>query len=429
MFRRAEAAVSAASSFRKAVASLPWRAILIGLFKTAIVLGAIFTSFHLSRVSLGPWAWWISLAVGVVFLAVLLPRLLLGIVALVPWKILGSLVIAALFVWAVIFFLYGNIGRWTYGIILGIFIAVFWSKIVSLLREWQEVAKGLFIALNGWILVKLAWMSTGRLGLSISTLVFPLVFAVFMFPEMRTRVFWRRAMILIFGWMGNSVINAAFDYGLYPFLINRYGEGLGWGMAFIASFISCWVSFILYDSIGEDLLGFESIRSGADQEKNLQGLRKTLENVGGEEARAIRKTREELRRDSGMLFHIGRFIGQLSSSWRVVMFVVASLKWEPFMTTILIRRGASYSGVFPGERRYVGLGVRDWGVFLSSLIIGNLSWGGAVIAGLRYGSKLSEPLMIFAPLWNQYVHPVAMIIGNDWGNLLAIINPLSYYVG
>jgi hypothetical protein len=55
------------------------------------------------------------------------------------------------------------------------------------------------------------------------------------------------------------------------------------------------------------------------------------------------------------------------------MLVVLSVKFDPFITTIYMRRGA---------HQYRGMSRRDWGIFAASLAIGNLCWALAMFGGI-----------------------------------------------
>lgn len=126
-----------------------------------------------------------------------------------------------------------------------------------------------------------------------------------------------------------KAVTLCFDYLLYPFVIYRFGVLCGGAVMTLLDAITCFVTLLFYDRSKRDWLGVES----------LKGLR-------------------DYDGDSKI---------RLLAAWllrrRAVMFVVLSLRFDAFITTIYLRRGA-----------YNGMTNRDWNTFRSSILLGNLCW-------------------------------------------------------
>jgi MFS family permease len=141
-----------------------------------------------------------------------------------------------------------------------------------------------------------------------------------------------RAAIWGMGYLGNAVIVYGFDYFLYPSVIWKFGIIKGGIVMTFLSFLICYATIIFYDWAKKDWLGIETLKEVKE-------------------------------------YHGKSFFGRLSS-WilrksdpAVLLFL--SIKFDPFITTAYMRKGADL---------YNGLKKRDWNIFLSSLIIGNVYW-------------------------------------------------------
>ncbi len=142
--------------------------------------------------------------------------------------------------------------------------------------------------------------------------------------------FRRRGAELIAGFVIWKTVDYAFDYILYPFVIWKWGLVQG-GIAMSAlSLLFCLLSLRLYDHFARDCLGLE--------------LAKNLQFYNG-------KSRWRL------------WLAKLLRRSNAIAFIVISIKYDPFVTTVYLRKGA-----FNGMIR------RDWYIFLSSWIVGNAAW-------------------------------------------------------
>jgi hypothetical protein len=161
----------------------------------------------------------------------------------------------------------------------------------------------------------------------------------------------KKLAILGVGYLGNAIIVYGFDYFLYPFVIWRFGilEG-GIVMTFL-SFAICYITIIFYDWAKQDWLGIETIK----EVKEYNG--KSL---------------------------IGRFTSWILRKSEPIILVFLSIKFDPFITTAYMRKGAE---------KYNGLGKRDWVIFLSSLVVGNVYWTFVAFTGVS----------IIEHIWN-FIH-------------------------
>jgi len=140
----------------------------------------------------------------------------------------------------------------------------------------------------------------------------------------------RRVGELASGFLVWNVIDYAFDYALYPFVIWKLGPVVGGGIMTLASFVFCLALLRIYDRMGRDWLGIEFVKS--------------LRYYAG---------RSRLR----------RCLAWLLSRGDAVAFVVLSAKYDPFITTAYLRKSA-----------YSGMTRRDWAIFLGSWLLANLIW-------------------------------------------------------
>lgn len=140
----------------------------------------------------------------------------------------------------------------------------------------------------------------------------------------------RRATELIVGFSTWKAADYAFDYGLYPFVIWKLGPLTGGMFMSGLSLIFCLLLLRLYDCLGRDWLGIEFL-------KNLRYYH------GPSKLR--------------------RAVAEVISRGDVVAFLLLSAKYDPFVTTAYLRRGAA-----------PGMVARDWNVFLASWLISNALW-------------------------------------------------------
>ena len=153
----------------------------------------------------------------------------------------------------------------------------------------------------------------------------------------RATTFGSRALELTVGLTANAAVVWGFDYLLYPLVIYHYGVLLGGLVMTLVSFLVCLASFKFYDWSKRDWLGIEAIKS--------------LKSGGA----------------SGW----ARFAAWMLNKSEPVAAVFLSIKFDPFITTLYLRKGA-----------YDGLSARDWRIFLFSLILGNAYWIAATFMGL-----------------------------------------------
>lgn len=132
----------------------------------------------------------------------------------------------------------------------------------------------------------------------------------------------------------------AFDFLLYPYVIYQFGLAWGFPVLLILSFLLCYGTLVFYDWSKQDWLGIEAIKEVKEYEGNSR-FRKIA-------AWALRRSDP-------------------------VAILFLSLKFDPFITVIYMRKGS---------RKFNGLSRRDWRIFLASLVIGNAYWSLAAYMGV-----------------------------------------------
>lgn len=150
---------------------------------------------------------------------------------------------------------------------------------------------------------------------------------------------WRRTGELLLGHAVNWLTVYVFDYALYPFAMWKFG--LVWGGAVMAllSLVVCLLTMWFYDWSKRDWLGIEAVKRLRDAPATSLH-RRVL-------AWALRR-----------------------GDWLAC--VVLSLKFDPFIATAWLRRGA-----------FNGMGRRDWGIFVLSWLISNASWALVCFGGVE----------------------------------------------
>lgn len=149
----------------------------------------------------------------------------------------------------------------------------------------------------------------------------------------------RRIGELALGHTANLIIVWGFDFGLYPLVIYWLGLGRGFVVMALISFVVCWLSMMFYDWSERDWLGIEAI--------------KELKDYAGPHRSA-------------------RWLGWVLRKSDPVACVLLSIKFDPFIVTIYLRRG-----------RFGGMAARDWRIFLLSWFIGNAWWSLFCYAGVE----------------------------------------------
>lgn len=170
--------------------------------------------------------------------------------------------------------------------------------------------------------------------------------------------------------MGNWAITWAFDFLLYPLVISTYG--LLWGAPIMTffSFLICYISILFYDGTKKDWLGIETIKSLED----FSPIKAPKDGI----ARLI----------ISIINTVGKFTAWIMKKSDAIAMIILSIKFDPFITVVHIRHGS---------HQYNGLSKRDWKVFITSLIIGNLYWSLAVFMGIT----------VFEALWKFAVNLVS----------------------
>ena len=138
----------------------------------------------------------------------------------------------------------------------------------------------------------------------------------------------QRLGILLVGFLGNHIIVNLFDNVLYPFVIWQKGPIIGGFIMIMASLLICLLTFWFYDWAKQDWLGIESMKEVKDATKN-------------------------------------RFMAWALKQSDPVLFVALSIWTDPFITTVVMRKGSW---------QFDGLSKRDWKIFFGSLLVGNLEW-------------------------------------------------------
>lgn len=145
---------------------------------------------------------------------------------------------------------------------------------------------------------------------------------------------------LALGLSANQLIVWSGDYILYPFIIYTFGILKGGVLMVLISFIICFLTMKFYDWAKRDWLGIEAIK----EIKTYKGKRK-----------------------------IGRFTSWIMKKSDPVVFLFMSVKFDPFITTAYLRKGAN---------QFNGMSKRDWKIFIGSLILSNAYWTLACYMGI-----------------------------------------------
>lgn len=120
----------------------------------------------------------------------------------------------------------------------------------------------------------------------------------------------------------------------------------------LLSFLICWATFLFYDWAKKDWIGIETMK----ELKEYEGGRLS-----------------------------GKLLSWVMKKGDPVAILLLSIYFDPFITTAYMRRGA---------HKYDGLSKRDWSIFISSLLIGNLYWTLVAYTGVTFLQFLSQRLRI-----------------------------------
>ncbi len=141
-------------------------------------------------------------------------------------------------------------------------------------------------------------------------------------------------------------VGVGFDFVLYTYIIYTYGILFGGLIMIVLSFIFDYATMRFYDWSRKDWLGIETLK--------------------------------ELKESSPESM-IGRIIAWVMKKSDPVAMVVLSINFSPFVVVTYMRHGA---------HQYNGLSKRDWWIFITSTIIGNVYWTLAVYMGITLVEKL-----------------------------------------
>lgn len=158
---------------------------------------------------------------------------------------------------------------------------------------------------------------------------------------------WKRRIGLWgIGHTANFLMVKGFDLLLYPLVILYFGLVQGAAVMWILSALVCYTTLKFYDWSKTDWLGIETL-------KEVKGDKK------------------------GGIFH--KLSDWILSRGDLAAFLIISIKWDPFICVVYMRRGA---------HQYNGMTWRDWKIFWISLVISNGWWTVVVFTGLTVGEWL-----------------------------------------
>lgn len=135
-----------------------------------------------------------------------------------------------------------------------------------------------------------------------------------------------------------------FHYPLYIWVINEFGLKKGFVVMSCLSFLLCYVYIKIYDAIKRDLFLLEDAKKWMETMATYAGKSKT------------KLLRAKIIRKGGI----------------VVSFLILSLWRDPFYTLVFCRQ-EQYSGFF----------LKEWGIFLGSVVVGNAIWALSVFGGIE----------------------------------------------
>lgn len=151
---------------------------------------------------------------------------------------------------------------------------------------------------------------------------------------------WKRKIAIIaFGHFIAKIIDLAFDYGLYVYVIAVYGPLKGGAYMMIALAIFALVQLKLYDWSGRDWLGFEALKELKEGEPEGFWAKK---------------------------------LSNIVKKGDIYAFFFLSYYYGPFCTSIYLRKG-----------KYNGLKKRGWLIFLSSTVVCNAYWTIQIFASIE----------------------------------------------
>lgn len=160
----------------------------------------------------------------------------------------------------------------------------------------------------------------------------------------------QRIGILALGLTANTAMVYGYDFIVYPYLIVTHGLFLGWIYATIGSIVLCLGTLWFYDLTKQDWLGIETIKLIRDEPANGR---------------------------------IRKFFHSVVSRGDALAFLLLSLKYDPFITTVYMRHGS-------GNHTMTA---RDWKIFWAGAVVSNVWWGAVVFGAIEIFRKWLAPLM------------------------------------
>lgn len=142
----------------------------------------------------------------------------------------------------------------------------------------------------------------------------------------------------------DAVVNWLFNYPLYIWVMNEFGLEKGFAVMSCLSFLLCYVYIKIYDVIKKDLFLLEDVRDFMDDMANYSGKSK------------IKLFRAMMIKKGGLF----------------TAFLALSIFKDPFYTLAFCR-----------QERYNGFSLKDWGIFLGSVAVGNFIWALSVFGGIE----------------------------------------------
>jgi hypothetical protein len=142
------------------------------------------------------------------------------------------------------------------------------------------------------------------------------------------------------GLVASKLFAIAFDYGLYPLVMWKFGLLYGFIIMAPISFVTCYLSILFYDWLKKDWLTVETIKEIKEYEGNNRAI---------------------------------RFFSTILKKSEIFAIFILSVKYDPFITVIFLRHGAY---------KYDGMSRRDWRNFLLSSLIGNGYWAIVTFTGV-----------------------------------------------
>lgn len=160
----------------------------------------------------------------------------------------------------------------------------------------------------------------------------------------------QRIGILVLGLTANAAMVYGYDFVVYPYLIVTHGLLLGWTYAVIGSIVLCLGTLWFYDVTKQDWLGIEAIKLIRDEPANGR---------------------------------IRKFFHRVANRGDALAFVFLSLKYDPFITTVYMRKGS-------GNHTMTA---RDWKIFWASMVVSNAWWGTLVFGAIEVFRKWVAPII------------------------------------